>query len=118
VTTDPQLREFIREKSKALFGNSDRVQVALAIGQSKDGLVNATDLAAELGIVNNRIRAQLLAFVEVRLLSPAPPGPGKRWYVRAESGFWDTCQKLAEAWEKEYAENDSARPDEERRHRR
>lgn len=64
-------------------------------------MVNATDLALELGMPNNRVRAQLLAFAETGLLVPGPPGPGKHWYIRQESDFWGTCRGLLETWVKE-----------------
>jgi hypothetical protein len=106
--SDPQLREVVRERSKALFGNSDRLQVAVAVHQSEDGVVNATDLADDLGIVNNRIRAQLLALAEAGLLDPEPVGSGKRWYVRRASDFWALCQRLIEDWAKEVEQQDAS----------
>jgi hypothetical protein len=91
--------ERLRMRSKVLFGNMDRLVVAVAIAESPDGLVNATDLGWQLGLANNRVRAQLVAFADAGLLR-APPdgGGGKRWYVRLESPFWSACRHLASTW--------------------
>lgn len=102
-------RERVRRNSKVLLGNSDRAQVAVAIQQSEDGLVNATDLALELGMPNNRVRAQLLAFAEADLLTPGPPGPGKHWYLRKEHDFWKACRSLLEVWSGERQERGATR---------
>jgi hypothetical protein len=90
----------VRAKSKALFGNRDRLEVAVAIAKSEDGVVNATDLSFELGMVNSRVRAQLLAFAEVGLLvlGTTPAENGKRWYVRQQSSFWATCIEMTSTW--------------------
>jgi len=61
-------------------------------------MVNATDLARELDLPNNRVRAQLLVFVEADLLDPIPPGAGKHWYVRKKSDFWEACDSLLKHW--------------------
>jgi predicted ArsR family transcriptional regulator len=91
-------RERMRTRSKLLFGNGDRLEVALAVATSTDGVVNATDLSWELRIANNRVRAQLLALTQLGLLEPGPPDDRKRWYVRRPSSFWQTCVDLHEAW--------------------
>jgi predicted ArsR family transcriptional regulator len=91
-------RERIRTRSKVLFGSGDRLEVALAIATSPDGVVNATDLSWELHIANNRVRAQLVALTELGLLTPGPADDRKKWYVRRPSSFWQTCVDLHEAW--------------------
>jgi hypothetical protein len=92
-------REHIRANSKTLLGNRDRIDVAVAIALSEHGAVNATDLADELGLVNSRVRTQLLAFAEVELLSEIPPaGELKRWYLRQDSPFWQACLDLYLEW--------------------
>jgi predicted transcriptional regulator len=88
----------LRERSKLVFGNRDRLEVATAIARHADGWVNATKLAAELGIVNNRVRAQLVALTEAGLLEASPPDDRVRWYLRKESPFWDLCSALALDW--------------------
>jgi hypothetical protein len=88
----------LRERSKLVYGNRDRLQVAVAVARSDSGLVNATDLAEETGLVNTRVRAQLIAFAEAGLLEAMPPDAGKRWYSRVESPFWRQCLDLAEEW--------------------
>lgn len=98
----------MRARSKALLGNRDSVEVAVAVGASADGLVNATDLARQIGIENNRVRAQLLALVKAGMLSEAGQGAGKRWYQRREHEYWETCDRLIEAWSKDFAKTQRA----------
>jgi hypothetical protein len=94
-----KVRDRIRTYSKVLLGNKDRIDVAVAIALSQDKAVNATDLANELGLVNSRVRTQLLAFAEVGLLSETPAsGELKRWYLRQNSPFWQACLDLYLEW--------------------
>jgi hypothetical protein len=96
---DPQVRERVRQRSKAMFGNLDRLDVAVAVALSDDGLVNATDLSWSLRIANNRVRAQLVTLADLGLLQPAPlDGSGKRHYLRIENPFWQTCIELCREW--------------------
>jgi DNA-binding IclR family transcriptional regulator len=82
-----------------LFGNRDRIEVILAIDRSEDGCVNATDLAEETGLINSRVRAQLIALAEADLLDPGPSDQDrKRWYVRRQSPFWSACRDLNGSW--------------------
>jgi hypothetical protein len=82
-----------------LFGNQDRVEVAVAIAANEDGAVNATDLAIETGLINTRVRAQLRALADVGLLAEVPAaGELKRWYVRQDSTFWQICLDLYDEW--------------------
>jgi len=95
----PEIRERLRRRSKVLFGNLDRLEVAVAIAASPDGAVNATDLSAETGLLNVRVRAQLIALEQVGLLVAMPrAGELKRWYLRLDSPFWQTCLDLTEEW--------------------
>jgi hypothetical protein len=98
--SEAEAHDLARSGSKALFGNQDRIDVVMAIGSSGDGVVNATDLAAETGLINSRVRAQLLALVEAKLLHEVPPtgGDRKRWYVRRDSPFWQACLDLYDKW--------------------
>lgn len=74
--------------------------MATAVARSPLDIVNATDLAEEMGLVNTRVRAQLLAFVEAELLEEVPRGPNelKRWYRRLNHPFWELCLTLEDAW--------------------
>jgi predicted Rossmann fold nucleotide-binding protein DprA/Smf involved in DNA uptake len=56
--------------------------VIAAIARREDGPVSAADLERELGMANNRIRAQLLALCEAGVLQPLPGGRSERvrWY--------------------------------------
>ena len=93
-----ETREYLRARSRGLFGNLDRLEVAAAIAASPDGVVNATDLQWELRIANNRVRAQLVAFVDLGFLQPVSTEARKRYYVRLESPFWATCLELYGQW--------------------
>lgn len=88
----------MRSGSKVLFGNKDRLEVAAAIADSEDGLVNATDLSEEIGLVQSRVRNQLVAMAEVGLLIKLPSSDLKRWYQRVDSPFWQTSCHLYEEW--------------------
>jgi hypothetical protein len=90
--------EGLREKSKVLMGNRDRLEIAVAIAVSEDGVVNATDISRQLGIAPNRVRANLLAFAHVGLLDQPPPQSGRRWFIRRSSTFWSLCLDLYQAW--------------------
>jgi hypothetical protein len=57
----------LRDRSKRLYGNADRLQVAYAVAQSS-GVVHAQELADLLAIGPPRVRAQLLAFVEAGVM--------------------------------------------------
>jgi hypothetical protein len=99
ATADLNL-EVLRTRSKALFGNMDRLLVAVAIADNPDRAINATDLGWQLRLANNRVRAQLVAFAEAGLLEVPSGGTGdrKRWYLRVDSPFWDACRNLAAMW--------------------
>jgi len=85
--------------SKLLLGNQDRLEVGVAIARSEDGIVNATDLSLELGILQPRIRNQLLRFEEAGILDRMPKsGDVKQWFRRRSSPFWDVCLMLYEDW--------------------
>lgn len=84
--------------SKLLLGNLDRLEVGVAIALSPDGLVNATDLQAELGLAQSRVRSQLVTMTNAGLLVALPRAGFKRWYERQESTFWRSCLDLYEEW--------------------
>lgn len=95
-----QAREKVRARSKSLFGNKDRLEIAVEIARSRDGYVNATDLSAATGLLQSRVRNQLLALVDAELLEEVPEtGDGRRrWFRRKESPFWQGCLELIEDW--------------------
>jgi hypothetical protein len=93
-----EARERLREKSKLLLGNRDRLEVAVAVAAS-DGIVNATDISRQLDMANNRVRANLLAFAEAGLLDEPPPShSGRRWFIRRSTPFWSLCLELYDDW--------------------
>lgn len=91
--------EEMRRRSKALFGNRDRLAVIAGVSQT-DQAVCAADLEKRLGLANNRVRAQLLALAEAGLLIAMPKTPTERtqWYQRVSSPVWEMCDALYEDW--------------------
>jgi hypothetical protein len=93
-------RERVREMSKLMFGNADRLDVAIAVASAPDGVVSATDLQWKLQLANNRVGAQLRVLQRAGLLQEAPvSGPRRmRMFVRVESPFWDLCRAWYAEW--------------------
>jgi hypothetical protein len=80
----------VREHSKRMFGNQDRLEVAVGIMRFQLGRVNATDLSREVDVAVNRIRAQLLALEALELLKRTGSEDGKRMFERVDDHdrFW------------------------------
>ena len=85
-------RRRVARQSKKMFGQSDRLLVAVAVALSPDGVANATDLQWELHLAANRVRAQLLTLADLGVLSEGQEGlKGRRMFVRRPSPFWAFC---------------------------
>ena len=93
----PDSRAEIRRRSKRLFGNADRLEVAIAVAASS-GLVHAQELANQLAISPPRVRAQLLVFVEADLMRALPRSGQLQNYERLPDPFWDLIPELVRAW--------------------
>jgi hypothetical protein len=80
----------VREHSKRMFGNQDRLEVAVAITRVQLGKVNATDLNRDIDVAVNRIRTQLLALEALGLLEKTGKEDGKRMFKRCnpDDHFW------------------------------
>ncbi len=80
----------VREYSKQMFGNQDRLEVAVAITRVELGKVNATDLNRDIDVAVNRIRTQLLLFESLELLKKTANEHGKRMFEVAnpKDHFW------------------------------
>lgn len=80
----------IRRRSKALFGNADRLQVALYVGGA-EGVFSATEISGDLRMAQNRVRAQLIALTDAGLLTEMPRSSGDRraFFARRDSEFWE-----------------------------
>jgi DNA-binding transcriptional ArsR family regulator len=91
-------RTRLRSRSKRIFGNADRLEVALAVARSSSGLVHAQELADDLGISPPRVRAQLLAFVEAELMTVLPREGLKQNYEKLDDPFWDLVPTLVHSW--------------------
>jgi hypothetical protein len=98
-TTRLELAEDMRRRSKALFGNRDRLVVIAAVSHS-DGIVCAADLERRTELANNRVRAQLIALTDAGLLAQDRREPRDRtqWYRRIPSPLWAACAALYEDW--------------------
>jgi DNA-binding transcriptional ArsR family regulator len=90
---DSGTRARIRQRSKRLFGNADRLEVALAVAESS-GLVHAQELADQLGISPPRVRAQLLAFVAAGIMRVMPRSGLVQNYERIDDPFWSLVSVL------------------------
>jgi DNA-binding transcriptional ArsR family regulator len=95
--TGSDVRMRIRQRSKRLFGNADRLEVALAVAESS-GLVHAQELADRLSISPPRVRAQLLAFVEAGIMRALPRTSLIQNYERIDDPFWSLVSELVLSW--------------------
>jgi hypothetical protein len=98
LSSDSGTRSQLRQRSKRLLGNADRLEVAVAVARSSDGMVHATELSNELGISTPRVRAQLLAFTEAGVMNLLGRQGQSVWYQRLPDPFWDAALTLHEAW--------------------
>jgi len=89
----------VRSRSKLIFGNADRLQVANAVARSSSGVVHAQELSERLGISPPRVRAQLLAFVEAELMTLLPRHGLTQDYERRDDPFWPAVRSVYEHWE-------------------
>jgi hypothetical protein len=93
----PDKRSDVRDRSKRLFGNADRLEVAFAVAESS-GLVHAQELAEQLGISPPRVRAQLLAFVGAGVMRNLPRNGLLQNYERIDDQFWVSIKTLMDNW--------------------
>jgi DNA-binding transcriptional ArsR family regulator len=92
-------RQRLRVRSKAVFGNADRLEVASAVARSSSGVVHAQELSQQLGISPPRVRAQLLALVEADLMTLLPRSGLTQDYERRDDPFWAAMRSVYEHWE-------------------
>ena len=92
--------ERVRERSKLLFGNRDTLDVAVAVARDETGAVSAAEIADAISLAPNRVRAQLIAFVELGFMAEAPPmrWERRRWFMRVDDPFWAFCADLHDRW--------------------
>lgn len=86
----PKKLDTVREHSKKMFGNRDRLEVAVVVDRVELGRVNATDLNRAVDLAVNRIRSQLLALESLGLLRRTGNEQNKRMFeqVNPEDRFW------------------------------
>ena len=90
-------RQQLRARSKLLFGNADRLEVAVAVARSS-GLVHAQELADQLRISPPRVRTQLLAHVEAGLMIELPLARQVKNYERVDDPYWHCIATIVESW--------------------
>jgi hypothetical protein len=100
----------LRDHSKRMFGNRDRLEVAVAITRVQLGKVNATDLHRDIDVAVNRIRAQLLVLESLQLLRKTGSEEGKRMFQRIDDQdpFWQFAVSEYESVVGQYAEDERA----------
>jgi hypothetical protein len=93
-------QDLARKLSKALFGNSHRVEIAAAVGRASTELVTAHDIALELGISDNLVGSQLKSFVHSGVMDDFPGVEGQRYryFRRLENPYWDVAQNMLNHW--------------------
>ncbi len=87
---DPKRR--LREASKALFGNSYRLELFIAIGATDRGFY-ARELAARMGVADNLVTTQLRRLVDLGLLKKRLSG-AHVIYERAPSAIWTLASEV------------------------
>src|SRR6202035_4987631 len=90
-------RHRLRDRSKRVFGNADRLEVAYAIARSS-GVVHGQELHIQTSISPPRVRTQLLAFKEAGLLRELPLERQVKNYERLDDPYWEAIAALVEAW--------------------
>lgn len=81
--------------SKVVFGQIHRLAVMAWIAEST-GVINPTELAADLGLAAvSAIQNPLRDLVEAGLLLRLPTTAGKTYYERVESSAWSFARELA-----------------------
>jgi hypothetical protein len=91
-------RDLLRHRSKVLFGNADRLEVAIAVARSSSGVVHAKELANELNIDAPRVRTQLRAFVEAGVMVLLPRHGQTVDYERRPDPFWAGVETIVTEW--------------------
>jgi hypothetical protein len=91
-------RSRLRDRSKRVLGNADRLEVAAAVARASGDLVHAQGLANELGITAPRVRAQLLAFTDAGLMRVLPRDDRIVYYAPLDDPFWAAARDLHAAW--------------------
>jgi DNA-binding transcriptional ArsR family regulator len=81
-----------------LFGNADRLEVALAVARSSSGVVHAQELSDRLGISPPRVRTQLLSFVDAGVMEVLPRHGNIVNYQRLPDPFWSGVENIANGW--------------------
>lgn len=91
----PARLEAVRTLSRALFGQTYRLEVMLAIARSETGLVTLTELATDLDVAVSNLQKPLGSLAAAGLIAPLPQGDSRRkFYIRNDSLAWEWVEEL------------------------
>jgi DNA-binding MarR family transcriptional regulator len=87
----------LQKLSRTLFGNQDRLVVAVAVASHASPLLFARELAAALRITDHRVAIQLKAFENAGLMIRLPRTKAERtqYVQRLDSCFWRMVVELS-----------------------
>lgn len=85
--------------SHTLWGNQDRLVVAVAVAEAEPGELYSEQLAETIGILPNRVGPSLKRFETKGLLVRMPKVGGDRrvYYERRNAAFWEGVLTMGEA---------------------
>jgi len=88
--------EELRRLSRAVFGQTYRLEVMLHIAES-DGFVTQTEIAQALGLPSaSNVQAPVRSLIDCGLLTPMPKTDNRsRFLARTDSPAWEWARQLA-----------------------
>jgi DNA-binding IclR family transcriptional regulator len=86
--------EWLRTRSRALFTQTYRLEVMLAIADSEGGLVTLTELSKLLGVSASNIQKPLTSLIAGGLLCELPTEDRRKFLLRNDSLAWDWVREI------------------------
>jgi len=91
------INDDIRQLSHHLFGHSDRLVAAAAIGRMEGKPISVQSLSRESGLDSRRAQEQVAHFHRIHLLVPDFSSESRRKDYRAiDLSYWIACARLLE----------------------
>jgi hypothetical protein len=89
--------------SQGLWGNQDRLVVAVAVAEAEPADLYAQALGEHIGLPDSRIGPHLKRFVELGLLLRLPKAGSERriYHQRINDGFWEAVRHMGESLEQQ-----------------
>lgn len=84
--------------SRTLFGQAHRLSVMVAIARG-DGVVNPSDLASGLGLVQSSIQLPMRDLEAAGLISRLPTSVGRTYFTRSKSKVWEWAEELVSSFD-------------------